>query len=45
MYLAGRKYARAFQYLRVIVNMLSYDQMSTAMYRAQTWTPTAAGHR
>ena len=42
MYLAGRGTSRAFEYLRVIGNMLTYDQMSTAMYRAQTWAPV--GH-
>jgi TPR repeat protein len=39
MYLAGRGTSKAFGYLRVIGNMLTYDQMSTAMYRAQSWTP------
>jgi hypothetical protein len=40
MYLAGRGTSRAFQYLNVIGNMLTYDQMSEAMRRGQLWTPT-----
>jgi hypothetical protein len=39
MYLAGRGTSKAFGYLRLIGNILTYDQMSTAMYRAQSWTP------
>jgi hypothetical protein len=39
MYLAGRGTSRAFAYLRVIGNMLTYDQMSEAMRRGQLWTP------
>ena len=41
MYLAGRGTSKAFQYLNVIGNMLTYDQMSIAMQRAQLWTPVA----
>ena len=40
MYLAGRGTAKAFQYLNVIGNMLTYDQMSEAMRRGQMWVPT-----
>jgi hypothetical protein len=40
MYLAGRGTSRAFQYLQIIGNMLTYNQMSEAMARAQLWTPT-----
>jgi hypothetical protein len=40
MYLAGRGTSKAFQYIRVIGNMLTYDQMSEAMRRGQLWTPT-----
>lgn len=39
MYLAGRGTSKALQYLKVIGNMLTYDQMSVAMQRAQLWTP------
>ena len=40
MYLAGRGTAKAFQYINVIGNMLTYDQMSEAMRRGQMWVPT-----
>jgi hypothetical protein len=43
MYLAGRNYSRAFPYLRMIGNMLTYDQMSEALQRGQMWTPVGAG--
>jgi len=39
MYLAGRGTSKAFAYLRVIGNMLTYDQMSEAMQQAQRWNP------
>ncbi|MFL6727796.1 MAG: tetratricopeptide repeat protein [Sphingomicrobium sp.] len=39
MYLAGRGTAKAFQYINVIGNMLTYDQMSEAMRRGQMWEP------
>lgn len=39
MYLAGRGTPKAFSYLRVIGNMLTYDQMSEAMRLAQSWNP------
>jgi len=39
MYLAGRGTTKAFAYLRVIGNMLTYDQMSVAMQQAQSWSP------
>ena len=39
MYLAGRGTSKAFAYLRVIGNMLTYDQMSSAMQEAQRWSP------
>jgi hypothetical protein len=39
MYLAGRGTSKAFAYLRVIGNMLTYDQMSEAMQQAQSWNP------
>jgi TPR repeat protein len=39
MYLAGRGTSKAFAYLRVIGNMLTYDQMNEAMHLAQTWNP------
>ena len=39
MYLAGRGTSKAFAYLRVIGNMLTYDQMSEAMQLAQRWNP------
>ena len=40
MYLAGRGTTKAYSYLRVIGNMLTYDQMSEAMQLAQRWSPT-----
>lgn len=43
MYLAGRGTSKAFAYLRVIGNLLTYDQMSEAMQLAQNWNP--ATHR
>ena len=39
MYLAGRGTSKAFQYIDVIGNMLTYSQMSEAMRRGQMWTP------
>jgi len=44
MYLAGRKYSRAYAYLHVIGNMLTYDQMSEALRRGQMWTPVGVTH-
>ena len=44
MYIAGRNYSRAYPYIRMIGNMLTYDQMSEAMRRGQMWTPVGAGH-
>lgn len=41
MYLAGRGTSKAFSYLRVIGNMLTYDQMSEALRMAQSWSPIA----
>jgi hypothetical protein len=37
--LAGRESPAARQYMRVASRMISYDQMSEATRRAQTWTP------
>jgi uncharacterized protein len=39
MYLAGRGTSRAFQYLNVIGNMLTYDQMTQAIREGKLWTP------
>ena len=39
MYLAGRGTSRAFPYLRLIGNMLTYEQMATAIREGQLWTP------
>jgi TPR repeat protein len=39
MYLARRGTSRAFPYIQLIGNMLTYDQMSEAMRRGQLWVP------
>ena len=40
MYLAGRGTSKAFPYINLIGNMLTYDQMSEGLRRGQMWVPT-----